>query len=170
MNKKFTAGASALIAVAIAAVGLNAANAQTYAGSLKLLTFSQANTDLENEAVSFEAQLPVGVDWPTKLPESFNTSGARFEDSVPEVMLAQYWLCAWESDVLQQVAQGQDPSAPLEQVRSFTNLRVYQDNFIDPENGWIRDVVDPALTGDFSGVQTDFSNSCGYFLLNNPSS
>lgn len=158
------------VGIVVAAASVNIANAQTYSESLRLLTYSEGNVDLVAEADDFEARLPDGVDWPTLLPEQFNSPDSRLQDGVPEVILAQYWLCAWENETLRHFAAGENTETAFAYVQSFTTLQAYQRSFVDPENGWIRDVVEPARAGDFTGMQADFNNSCGYFVLNNPSS
>ena len=157
-----------LLAIALG-TSMSSASAQSYGSALSLLTARQTDADLDVESRTFEAPLPDGVDWPSKLPADLADSGpdVSFESGFAETLLAQYWLCAWEVELLGSTPGSDSYVRALSWVNRFITLDVYEAHFVDPTNRWYRDVVAPALVGDLSGVSKDITESCGYYGENN---
>ncbi|MFK4729042.1 hypothetical protein ROT00_05090 [Agromyces mediolanus] len=88
--------------------------------------------------------------------------GAIAENGVAAGIAHHQWLCAWEGEYLGAFADGDASRAAnaLERVRSWEALPWVREHVVDPEGGWFRSVVVPAMADDPGGVEEDYAFGC----------
>lgn len=177
MNKRpIVAGTAGLPLAIIVVFSISTAHADVDAGMSSdtgsLVSSTVALDPLKDQASSFEGPLPQGVKWNESLGIEEPTGGVsvRVEPSFVQSTMATYWLCAWEDSLVSTTNMGDVVGAEkaLSMVDSFTSLKVYQENFIDPNAGWRRTVADPALHGDLAGVKAELASSCTVYFEEQP--
>ena len=105
--------------------------------------------------------LPDGVAWPAKVPPGFDDPNVHYEPSGRgEALASTYWLCAWQGEFLDAF----DSSEPKRKAEALTMLDAFVVDpfftqvFLDPGQGWKRDVLDPARNGDTWRMKSQHSN------------
>ena len=153
------------VGAAFASAAPDAAGGAEVSGFLKSSEMPEA---WASAIKTFPETLPKGVAWPESTPASLSRAGELNEVGMSELTIAFYWACAWESAYLDGTARG-DKSAQenaLKALGTFKELPIIQTNFPD-ERIWFKHVVEPALSGDASGIKYDFETGCGLFAETN---
>ena len=99
----------------------------------------------------FPHPLPDGVAWPAEVPAGADDPNVHYEPKGRgEGLASTYWLCAWQGEYLDAFESNQ----PQRRAEALTMLDVFvvdpyfTKRFLDPDQGWKRDVLDPARNGD----------------------
>lgn len=124
----------------------------------------------EAAADSFPEPLPECDRWPTSLPEGLSRPG-RYEATLAgEVFASTYWRCGWEGEVLEAQEAGDTTrrDKALDMLGKWVTEPYFQILYEDPEQGWKRDVLDPARTGDVTEMRSQFSAGCRHYREFNP--
>ena len=147
------ASASLIGGSAIASVATNAAAHQPQ--DVVMVDPKAGQQLYAEETATFPYSLPEGASWPG-LPPMLLKDDVRMESNVPRALASQYWLCAWEGAYLESSVAGKADDRALDMIVAFESLPYYKEQVIDPEQGWYKGVLTPALTGDLSGVAQDY--------------
>lgn len=105
--------------------------------------------------------LPGGAEYPDGVPEgldSGSTATGVLQSGAGATIAHFTWLCAWEAEYL----TATDAENAQRQVAAETMLAQWPSlsPVDDPEGGWARNVLEPLSFGDWSGLQSDFPQTC----------
>lgn len=113
----------------------------------------------------FPFPMPDGTQWPSSVPSGLNDAHGHYEtDGLGESIASTYWQCAWEAEFLDAHANGERDRGKdaLAMLGLMTTDPYFTELFVDPEQGWKRDVLDPAKRGDVSELKSQHG-SCPAF-------
>lgn len=126
----------------------------------------------EAAVASFPEPLPKCDRWPTSLPEGLSGPG-RYEATLAgEVLASTYWRCGWQEEALEAHESGDTArrDKALDMLSKWVTEPYFQVQYEDPKQGWKRDVLDPARTGDVAEMRSQSSAGCRHYREFNPAS
>lgn len=168
MKKKTAAAWASVLAVGIVIGAISGANAtESKTVPEGFLTADQTLAEFHSFEKTTDLALPDGVDWPRTPPAELNDTEGAFELGFTDTAENLYWLCAWEDTLVVSTASRNSQGAQkgADAMKSFPKSKWFTKNFVDPYGSWKKDVLEPALAGDLTGVNTELE-SCGYFYAN----
>ncbi len=151
--------------IGLANAGDNKSDAVSVPGD-QLLTGDQTEQALVEGTSTVSLELPAGVAWPDTVPDFMQDPDATYEEGVVTAVTTFYWLCSWEGEYLSAVDEGDQASAgaALEEVGTFPRTEFFLKQFADPQDGWRKEILNPALAGDPSGIRAQFgAGDCAFF-------
>ena len=110
---------------------------------------------------TFPHPLPDGVAWPAKVPAGFDDPNVHYEpEGRGEALASTYWLCAWQGEYLGafESHEQQRRAEALTMLDAFVVDPYFTKVFLDPDQGWKRDVLDPARNGDTWRMKSQHSS------------
>ena len=110
---------------------------------------------------TFPHPLPDGVAWPAKIPAGFDDPNVHYEpEGRGEALASTYWLCAWQGEYLDafESQEQQRRAEALTMLDAFVVDPYFTKVFLDPDQGWKRDVLDPARNGDTWRMKSQYSS------------
>ena len=147
--------APAPVSTASARADASAATIDPYIHVKELPAFYQ-------EAIeTFPHPLPAGVAWPARVPKGFDDPDVHYEpEGRGEALASTYWLCAWQGEYLDAFESNaqQRRAEALTMLDAFVIDPYFTKVFLDPDQGWKRDVLDPARTGDTWRMKSQYSS------------
>ena len=105
--------------------------------------------------------LPDDVAWPSKVPPGFDDPNVHYDPTGRgEALASTYWLCAWQGQFLDafESNEQQRQAEALTMLDAFVVDPFFTQVFLDPGQGWKRDVLDPARNGDPWRMKSQHSN------------
>ncbi|MFT4122751.1 MAG: hypothetical protein QM635_02850 [Microbacteriaceae bacterium] len=113
------------------------------------------------DIAAFPRELPQGVAWPTDPPAGITGAGQGTEVGLTSILLADYWVCAWEEQYIDAVAADDDSASTtaLDEVEAYPELPAVIAHFPDVDV-WYEDTVEPAKAGDVTSMTKEVA-SCG---------
>lgn len=133
-------------------------------GGLKYLTEGSAVDEYHAAIRDIGEPLPEGQHYPPGLPEHFLPVDGYLEEGAARNQAWFTWLCAWETEYLQAFASDSSTQAHAEMmIERWATMDFYLNVIVDPERGWVSNVVAPMQLGDPTGVRADHRQLCGQF-------
>ena len=134
-------------------------------GGFVALDDSSASAEYRATIDAIPEPLPAGVDYPEGLPADFLPTDGYLQQGAARNQAWFTWLCAWETAYLDAEKSGDaavmaDSAAMVEH---WPEMDFYQNVIVDPDHGWVANVVTPLVRGDSSGLQTDAASQCQQF-------
>lgn len=161
---KWSRTATALVGAAIGSLGLVACGSPALPNDLPEgfvpLDEGSAASEYREAIEAIPLPLPDGRAYPDALPANFLPEDGYLQEGGARNQAWFTWLCAWEADYLNASDDAQRQHA-AEMISEWPEMHFYQEVMVDPERGWVANVVTPLELGDPSGVRTDFANNCG---------
>ncbi|WP_229992869.1 hypothetical protein [Arthrobacter sp. Bi26] len=105
--------------------------------------------------------LPNGVAWPAKVPPGFDDPNVHYDSAGRgEAVASTYWLCAWQGEYLDafESSEQKRQAEALTMLDAFVVDPFFTQVFVDPGQGWKRDVLDPAKNGDTWRMKSQHSD------------
>lgn len=162
-RSSFTAPLLALVLFTLAGCSAATEPSPTLAkGEEEFLTEGSAFAEYETTIRSIDELLPEGRAYPPGLPANFLPNDGVLMEGAARNVAYFTWLCAWESEYLD--AFTADDEERLTQAESmitaWETLDFYTTVIVDPERGWVSNVLRPMELGDPSGVKADHTALC----------
>jgi hypothetical protein len=160
--------------VAVSVVGVLGFGGAAFGASQapKFLSAEEVPAAFDEAVQNFPRSLPESAKWPDEAPSSLTTSSevtakgepleVFSEEGLPAITAAFIWQCAWQSEYFAAVdAEDEDrASEALDELEAFMSIPIVQTNYIDPDEYWLKQVVEPARAGDDAQLRQEFM-SCG---------
>ena len=133
--------------------------------SVEYLDDEIASQEYEEAISLIDEPLPTGVSYPPGLPSNFLPSdGGRLQTGAARNQAWFTWLCAWEAEYLDNFSSDVDAQKNAEDmIARWAEMDFYSSVVVDPEQGWVSNVLDPMLLGDPSGVRADHLQLCSHY-------
>lgn len=130
---------------------------ESAAEELNFLTEGSAYEEYVATIDSIAEPLPSGRSFPPGLPENFLPVDGVLEVGGARNQAYFTWLCAWESEYLDAFSAGDSQRTETAEamIVRWSEMDFYLNVMIDPEKGWVKNVVDPMKLGDPGGVKAD---------------
>jgi hypothetical protein len=129
------------------------------------LTDDAATQEYRAATAAIEQPLPEGVDYPASLPAGFVPADGYLEAGAGRNQANVTWLCAWEGAYLS--AEDADDAPGLTRaatmLESWATSDFYTHVMVDPERGWVTNVLVPMRRGDSTGIRTEHTQMCSQF-------
>lgn len=145
-------------------VGASEPQSEPQPGGLKYLTQGSAVEEYQAAIRDIGEPLPEGQDYPPGLPENFLPVGGYLEQGAARNQAWFTWLCAWETEYLAAFNSDSARQARAEtMVEDWAKMGFYLNVIVDPERGWVSNVIEPMRLGDPTGVRADHRQLCDQF-------
>lgn len=133
-------------------------------GGLKYLTEGSAVEEYLAAIRDIGEPLPEGQDYPPGIPDHFLPVSGYLEEGAARNQAWFTWLCAWETEYLQAFASDSSRQVHAEaMIEQWAKMDFYLNVIVDPDRGWVSNVVAPMRLGDPTGVRADHRQLCGQF-------
>lgn len=85
-----------------------------------------------------------------------------FEKGFGEVRAAEVYRCAWQTELLNAIARGDESSKgeAIARLQAWYEIEAVVESVQDPGQLWYADVVVPATTGDVKNLEDDLRFNC----------